>query len=84
MSVELQDAELSVFMDNMVFGSVLYKGDPEIPLLFEIVLRLNQVQMRGDLILHSVHISGTRMIEAGIDIPPGENNMKGMMRGMNP
>ena len=29
------------------------------PLLFEIVLRLHQVQMRGGLILRVIHIAGT-------------------------
>ena len=47
--------------------SVLYKGTSKTPLLFYLVLRLHQVHMRGELILHLIQIVGTRMIEAGID-----------------
>ena len=35
--------------------------------MFKLVLRLHQVQMRGELILHVVYIAGTQMIETGID-----------------
>ena len=59
---ELQDMELFVFTNNMVFESVFYKWYIKILLIFEIVLRLHQVHMRGDMVLHIFHISGTRMI----------------------
>ena len=39
---ELQDVELFVFTDNLVFESVFYKGTSKIHLLFELVLRLYQ------------------------------------------
>ena len=42
---ELQDVELFVFTDNLVFESLFYKGKSKIPLLFELVLRLHKVQM---------------------------------------
>ena len=42
---ELQDMELFVFTNNMVFESVFYKGNSKILLLFEILLRLHQVNM---------------------------------------
>ena len=38
---ELQDVELFVFTDNMVFESVFYKETPKINLLFELVIRLD-------------------------------------------
>ena len=59
--------ELFVFIYNLVFKSVFYNGMSKIPFLFELVLRLHQIQMRGDLILNLVHIAGTRIIETGID-----------------
>ena len=40
--------------------------------------------MRGDLILHVVHITGTKMIEAVIDGLPEGDNLVGIMRGFNP
>ena len=63
---ELQDVELFVFTDNMVFKTVFYKETSKIPFLFGLVLRLHQVQMRGYLTLHVVHTTVTRMIEAVI------------------
>ena len=40
--------------------------------------------MRGNLILHVVHISGTRIIEADIDGLSRGNNLGGMIRGVKP
>ena len=68
----------------MMFESVHYKGTLKSPLLFEIVLRLHQFQMKGDLILYVIHILGTRIIEAGIDGISGRNNLGVMTRGINP
>ena len=51
-----------MFTDNLVFESVLYKGSSKIPLLFDLVLRLQQIHMRCEFILHVIHIYGTRMI----------------------
>ena len=39
---KLQDVELFLFTDNMVFESVFYKETPKIYLLFELVIRLYQ------------------------------------------
>ena len=49
-----------------MFDSIFYKEILKISFLFELVLRLHQVQMRGELILYVIHILGTRLIEAGI------------------
>ena len=40
--------------------------------------------MEGRLILNVVHIYGTRMIEVGIDSLSIENDMGGIMRGIEP
>ena len=72
---ELKDKELFVFTENLVSGRVFQKGTLKMVLLFDIVLRLHQVQKKGDLILKIIHISGTRMIEAGIDGLSIGNNM---------
>ena len=68
----------------MVYESALYKENPKRYLLFEIVLCLHKFQMKGDLILHTIRIAGTLMIEAGLDILYQGNNMGGIMRGINP
>ena len=76
--------EIFVFTDNLFFESVLYKGISKSLLLFEIVLCIHQVQMKGELIIHIVNIAGTRMIEAGIDGLYIVNNLGGVMRDMEP
>ena len=63
-----------------MFEIVFYKGTPKIPLLFAIFLRLHQVQMGVDLILHVVHIAGMRMTKSGIDGISIGNNMGGTMK----
>ena len=65
---ELKGVEFFMFTDNLMFERVFYKGASKITLLFEIVLRLHQVQIIGELILHVIHIAGTQMIEARIDV----------------
>ena len=40
---DMKDLELFVFIDNLVFDSVFYKGNSKILLLFEIFLSLHQV-----------------------------------------
>ena len=82
-SEELKGAELFIFMDNLVFESIFYKGTSKILLLFEIVLRLHQLQMIGELVLHVIHIVVIRMIEAGIDGIYGGGDLGGMIRGVN-
>ena len=82
-SEELKGAELFIFMDNLVFESIFYKGTSKILLLFEIVLRLHQLQMIGELVLHVIHIVVIRIIEAGIDSIYGGENLGGMIRGVN-
>ena len=60
------DVELFIFTDNLVFERVYYKGTSKSPLLFKIVLSMHQVNMKGDLIIHVLHIAGTQMIKTGI------------------
>ena len=66
-SGELLEIYLFVFTDNIVSESVYYKCVLKSPMLFEIVLQLLQVQMKGCLIIRVIHIVGTRMEASGID-----------------
>ena len=79
---ELKKVEIFSFTKTLFFESVSYKGTSKISLLFEILLRLHQVQVKVELILHIVHITGTRMTEAGMDGISRGNNMGGVMRGL--
>ena len=54
------------------------------PLLFETVLQLHEIYMEGILILHVVHISRTRMIEADIYGLYRGNNLGGIIKGIYP
>ena len=76
--------ELLVFTENLVSKSVFYKGPSKSPLLFGIVISLHQVQIKGEFILHIVHIAGMRKIETGIDGISICNNLGGVMRGLQP
>ena len=69
-----------MFIYNLAFESLFYKGKSKIPLLFELVLRLHQVQIRGEFIFHVINILGTRIIEAGMYSLSRGNNLGVMMR----
>ena len=59
--------EVSLFTDNTTSEYVFYKGNSSSETLFNLVLRLRKLQMQRNMILHLVHIFGTRMISCGID-----------------
>lgn len=60
-------AEVWIFTDNMVTERAFWKGNASSPLLFEVVLRLRQLEMEGHIFLHVVWVAGTRMIAQGTD-----------------
>ena len=55
------------------------KGTSNIPLLFETVLQVHEIQTERRLILYVLHISVTSIIEAGIDGLSRENYMGGII-----
>jgi hypothetical protein len=63
----LANAEVFIFTDNSTAEAVFYKGNSTSKKLFELVLRLRHMEMEGQLILHVIHVAGTRMIEEGAD-----------------
>jgi hypothetical protein len=82
---KLKDIELFLFTDNIVFEGTYYKGTSSSKKLFDLTLRLRKAQARGNLILHVIHIAGTRMKEgAGIDGLSRGDMLEGMMAGRNP
>ena len=60
-------AEVFLFTDNSTAESVYFKGNSSSRKLFDLMLRLRKLEMDASLILHVVHISGSRMIEKGGD-----------------
>ena len=80
----LKNVEFFVLVEIMIFESVFYKGNSKRPLLFELLIRLHQVQMKVELIPHILHIAGTSMVEVGIDGIYRGNNMVGVVRVLDP
>ena len=64
---ELEGFEIFLFTDNSVSESVAFKGNSTAELLFELVLRLWNLEMRYMCKVNIIHVAGTRMIEQGTD-----------------
>ena len=73
--------ELFIFTDNLVAENAYYKGNSTSPLLFELILRLRVLEMREQIILHVIHIAGTRMQACGIDGLSRGVTLEGVMKG---
>jgi hypothetical protein len=63
----LDHAEIFLFTDNSAAESVFFKGTSKSPELFNLVLRLQEIHMRHEVILHIIHVSGRGMIAQGTD-----------------
>ena len=56
-------------------------GNVDLPVLFELVLRLRRLEMTVGLILRVVHVAGTQMIAQGTDGLSRGNLLEGVMKG---
>jgi hypothetical protein len=79
----LQGTEVFLFTDNGVAEAAFYKGNADNRHLFDLVLRLRQFEMTGQLRLHVVHVSGTRMVAQGTDGLSRSDYTSGVMSGAN-
>ena len=79
--VKLRDYELFLLTNNLEADCAYYKRIPPSRLLNDLVLRLRNFQMTGDLILHVIPVAGTRIIESGIDGLSRGNTSTGVMQG---
>jgi hypothetical protein len=77
----LQGAEVFLFTDNSTAEAVYYKGNSSSRTLFELMLRLRELEMRGDLKLHVIHVAGTRMQDEGADGSSRGDQSSGVMNG---
>ncbi len=66
-SGKLANEELFIFTDNTTAEGCYYKGNSDSKPLFQLVLRLQKLEMSAGLRLHVVHVAGTRMIHQGTD-----------------
>ena len=74
-------SEVFIFTDNFVFERTFYKGSSNSKLLHDIVIELRGTEIRGDIIVHVVWISGKRMIAQGSDGLTRGDNSSGVMAG---
>jgi hypothetical protein len=79
----LNDLELFFFTDNSTAEAVFYKGTSTSEKLFNLILRLREIQMSGCLILHVIHIAGKRMIAQGTDGLSRGITCAGVMEGQD-
>jgi hypothetical protein len=78
----LCDCEIFLFTDNTTAEAAYWKGTSKSEWLFDLVLRLRLLEMNNDLIIHVIHVAGTRMKAQGTDgISRGDKSM-GVMRGI--
>ena len=79
-----EGTEFWIFTDNFFTESCFEKGGGGIksqPIL-DLVLRLNEIQMKGKAFIHVVWVSGKRMIAQGTDGLSRGDLTTGVMRGM--
>jgi hypothetical protein len=77
----LHDCEIFLFTDNTTAEAAFWKGTSRSKKLFELVLRLRKLEMKANLLLHVIHISGTRMIAQGTDGLSRGDHSAGVMQG---
>ena len=77
----LRGTELFLFTDNSTAESAFDKGSSSSRLLFELVLRLRNLEMKEACKIHLSHVSGKRMIAQGSDGLSRGNLSEGVMRG---
>ena len=56
-----------MFTDNTVVERAYFRGNSSNRELFELVYRLRMISILFGIELHVIHISGTRMIDVGVD-----------------
>ena len=78
---ELDGVELFLFTDNDVAEGTFYKGTSSSKPLFELILRLKEIEVNNLLRLHLIHIAGTRMILQGADGLSRGSLAEGVMTG---
>jgi hypothetical protein len=78
---ELVGREVFLFTDNAVAESIAARGSSSSPKLFELVVRLNRLEMEYLCKVNLVHVAGTRMIDQGTDGLSRGDMYEGVMAG---
>jgi hypothetical protein len=77
----LSGAEIFMFTDNSTAESAFHNGTSSSPILFELIVRLRQLQLMKGAKIHLIHVSGKRMISQGTDGISRGNFLEGVMAG---
>lgn len=64
---KLKNSIVIIATDNSTFEGVFYRGNSISPLLYELIVRLRQIEMTFGLRLYLTHVSGNRMKKQGTD-----------------
>ncbi|KAG7340358.1 hypothetical protein IV203_023901 [Nitzschia inconspicua] len=75
-------SELFIFTDNTTAEQAYSKGSSKSEHLFELVLELRLMEMKLDVLIHVIHVSGKRMIHQGTDGLSRGDHSQGVMRGL--
>jgi hypothetical protein len=78
---DMRGSEFFIFADNSTAEAAFWKGTSKSPLLFDLVLRLKELELEHDLQIHVVHVSGKRMIAEGSDGLSRADHGEGVMLG---
>jgi hypothetical protein len=79
----LRNCEYFLFTDNSTAESCYYRGTSSSKLLHSLVLRLRMLEMKYGMLIHIIHVSGTRMIAQGTDGASRGSLMEGVMAGQD-
>jgi hypothetical protein len=78
---DLRGVEIFLFTDNSVAEAAFWKGNSSSRRLFELVLELKRLEYDLGLMLHVIHVSGTRMQAQGTDGLSRADFSEGVMAG---
>jgi hypothetical protein len=70
-----------LFTDNSTAEPVYWKGNSSSETLFDLMHHLRKLKMKGDLILHMIHVARTQMQEEGADGSSQGDHTTGVMSG---
>ncbi|KAG7368517.1 hypothetical protein IV203_031260 [Nitzschia inconspicua] len=79
---DIHGSELFMFTHNTTAEQAYSKGSSKSEHLFELVLELRLMEMRLDMLIHVIHVSGKRMIQQGTDGLSRGDHSQGVMRGL--
>jgi hypothetical protein len=63
----MRGCEIFIFTGNSTAEAAFWKGTSQSEAVFELVLRLKILELKHDITLHVMHISGKRIIAEGTD-----------------